>query len=166
MVRKRLVTTAVVVLAAPVLVALPVSPASAAPVKAPAASSASKTSDTRHMTRTNFTLDGKLVDPSKMAKPAQKRSLAAAETPPVGTVRQWLGSDDYNGTLYRKNYVLRGAGEHIEVWVAVDTSFPAGDCRNAVPNTTTRATVPTLASARRHEIDSSASSSAATVRPT
>ncbi len=137
MVRKRLVTTAVVVLAAPVLVALPVSPASAAPVKAPAASSASKTSDTRHMTRTNFTLDGKLVDPSKMAKPAQKRSLAAAETPPVGTVRQWLGSDDYNGTLYRKNYVLRGAGEHIEVWVAVDTSFPAGDCRNAVPNTTT-----------------------------
>ena len=137
MVRKRLVTTAVVVLAAPVLVALPGSPASAAPVKAPAASSASKTSDTRHMTRTQFTLDGKLVDTSKMAKPAQKRALAAGETPEVGTVRQWLGSDDYQGRLYRKDYVLRGAGEHIEVWVAVDTSFPAGDCRNAVPNTTT-----------------------------
>lgn len=137
MVRTRLVTTAVVVLAAPVLVALPVSPASAAPVKAPAASSASKTSDTRHMTRTNFTLDGKLVDTSKMAKPAQRRALAAGETPPVGTVRQWLGSDDYQGRLYRKDYVLRGVGEHIEVWVAVDTSFPAGDCRNAVPNTTT-----------------------------
>ncbi|MEV4508260.1 choice-of-anchor J domain-containing protein [Dactylosporangium sp. NPDC049525] len=137
MVRKRLVTTAVVVLAAPVLVALPGSPASAAPVKAPAASSASKTSDTRHMTRTQFTLDGKLVDTSKMAKPAQKRALAAGETPTVGTVRQWLGSDDYQGRLYRKDYVLRGVGEHIEVWVAVDTSFPAGDCRNAVPNTTT-----------------------------
>ncbi|MGI5185192.1 peptidase M6 immune inhibitor A [Dactylosporangium sp. CA-152071] len=138
MVRKRLVTTAVVVLAAPVLVALPVSPASAAPVKAPAASGASKTSDTRHMTRTQFTLDGKLVDTSKMAKPAQqRRSLAAGETPTVGTVRQWLGSDDYQGRLYRKDYVLRGVGEHIEVWVAVDTSFPAGDCRNAVPNTTT-----------------------------
>ncbi|MDG6103362.1 choice-of-anchor J domain-containing protein [Dactylosporangium aurantiacum] len=137
MVRKRLVTTAVVVLAAPVLVALPGSPASAAPVQAPAASSASKTSDTRHMTRTNFTLDGKLVDTSKMAKPAQRRALAAGETPAVGTVRQWLGSDDYQGRLYRKDYVLRGVGEHIEVWVAVDTSFPAGDCRNAVPNTTT-----------------------------
>jgi hypothetical protein len=137
MVRKRLVTTAVVVLAAPVLVALPGSPASAAPVKAPAASSASNTSDTRHMTRTQFTLDGKLVDPSKMAKPSQRRALAAGETPEVGTVRQWLGSDDYQGRLYRKDYVLRGVGEHIEVWVAVDTSFPAGDCRNAVPNTTT-----------------------------
>ncbi|MFC5006538.1 choice-of-anchor J domain-containing protein [Dactylosporangium cerinum] len=137
MVRKRLVTTAVVVLAVPVLVALPGSPASAAPVKAPAASSASTASDTRHLTRTQFTLDGKLVDPSKMAKPAQRRALAAGETPAVGTVRQWLGSDDYQGRLYRKDYVLRGVGEHIEVWVAVDTSFPAGDCRNAVPNTTT-----------------------------
>ncbi|MET7397400.1 choice-of-anchor J domain-containing protein [Dactylosporangium sp. NPDC005572] len=137
MVRKRLVTIAVAVLAAPVLIALPVSPAAAAPAKAPAAPGASKTSDTRHLTRTQFTLDGKLVDPSKMAKPARARALAAAETPPVGTVRQWLGSDDFQGRLYRKNYVLRGAGEHIEVWVAVDTSFPAGDCRNAVPNTTT-----------------------------
>jgi hypothetical protein len=89
------------------------------------------------MTRTQFTLDGKLVDTSKMAKPSQRRALAAGETPTVGTVRQWLGSDDYQGRLYRKDYVLRGVGEHIEVWVAVDTSFPAGDCRNAVPNTTT-----------------------------
>lgn len=137
MVRKRLVTTAVVVLAAPAFVVLPGSPASAAPVKAPAASGASTTSDTRHMTRKNFTLDGKPVDTSKMAKPAQKRSLAAAETPAVGTVRQWLGSDDVSGRLYRKDYTLRGFGDHIEVWVANDTSFPAGDCRNAVPNTTT-----------------------------
>ena len=40
------------------------------------------------------------------------------------------------GTLYRKDYTLRGVGDHIEVWVANDTSFPAGDCRNQVPNTT------------------------------
>jgi hypothetical protein len=137
MVRKRLVMTAAAVLALPILVVLPGSPASAAPAKAPAASSASTTSDTREMTRKNFTLDGKQVDTSKMAKPAQKRSLAAAATPPVGTIRQWLGSDDFNGRLYRKDYVLRGVGEHIEVWVAVDTAFPAGDCRNAVANTTT-----------------------------
>ena len=41
------------------------------------------------------------------------------------------------GTLYRKDYTLRGVGDKIEVWVANDTSFPAGDCRNQIPNTTT-----------------------------
>ena len=35
---------------------------------------------------------------------------AAAPTPAVGTVRQWLGLDDFNGTLYRKDYTLRGVG--------------------------------------------------------
>ncbi|WP_433075509.1 choice-of-anchor J domain-containing protein [Dactylosporangium sp. CA-052675] len=138
MVRKGLATTAAIALAIPVLVALPATSAFAAPAKAPAKESAGA-SDVREMTRTNFKLDGKVVDTAKMAKAkAQSRStLAAGTTPPVGTVRQWLGSDDYNGTLYRKDYVLRGVGEHIEVWVAVDTSFPAGDCRNQIPNTTT-----------------------------
>lgn len=62
---------------------------------------------------------------------------AAAVTPPVGTVRTWLGLDDFNGILYRKQYTLRGVGDHIEVWVANDTSFPAGDCRAQIPNSTT-----------------------------
>ncbi|WP_432971785.1 choice-of-anchor J domain-containing protein [Dactylosporangium sp. CA-233914] len=138
MVRKGLATTAAVALAIPVLVALPAAPALAAPAKAPEKASAG-VSDVREMTRTNFTLDGKVVDTSKMAstKAQQRSTLAAAGTPAVGTVRQWLGSDDFNGTLYRKDYVLRGVGEHIEVWVAVDTSFPASDCRNQVANTTT-----------------------------
>ena len=35
---------------------------------------------------------------------------------------QWLGLDDYNGTLYRKSYTLQGVGDKIEVWVADDTS--------------------------------------------
>src|SRR6185295_2707566 len=35
------------------------------------------------------------------------------------------------------NYTLRGVGDHIEVWVANDTSFPAGDCRTQIPNSTT-----------------------------
>jgi immune inhibitor InhA-like protein len=61
----------------------------------------------------------------------------AASTPPVGTVRQWLGLDDFNGRLYRKDYTLRGVGQHIEVWVANDTAFPAGDCRAQIPNSTT-----------------------------
>jgi len=70
---------------------------------------------------------------------SQARALAApaaAPTPPVGTVRQWLGLDDFNGTLYRKDYTLRGVGDKIEVWVANDTAFPAGDCRAQIPNST------------------------------
>jgi hypothetical protein len=63
-------------------------------------------------------------------------SLQAAQTPPVGTVRQWIALDDANGTLYRKDYTLRGVGDHIEVWVANDLSFPAGDCRAQIPNST------------------------------
>jgi hypothetical protein len=61
---------------------------------------------------------------------------AAAQTPPVGTVRQWLALDDFNGRLYRKDYTLRGVGAHIEVWVANDLSFPAGDCRAQIPSST------------------------------
>src|SRR3954465_4918434 len=71
---------------------------------------------------------------------ARARSFAApaaASPPPVGTVRQWLGLDDFNGALYRKDYTLRGVGNKIEVWVANDTAFPAGDCRAQIPGTTT-----------------------------
>src|SRR5215212_6157468 len=62
---------------------------------------------------------------------------AAAETPPVGTVRQWIALDDAQGRLYRKDYTLRGVGNHIEVWVANDLAFPEGDCRTQIPNSTT-----------------------------
>jgi Immune inhibitor A-like, MAM domain len=69
---------------------------------------------------------------------ARARALAApaAPTPPVGTVRQWLGLDDAQGVLYRKDYTLRGVGSKIEVWVANDLVFPAGDCRAQIPNST------------------------------
>ena len=62
---------------------------------------------------------------------------AAAPTPPVGTVRQWIALDDFNGLLYRKDYTLRGVGSHIEVWVANDLAFPAGDCRTQIASSTT-----------------------------
>src|SRR6478735_1962874 len=68
---------------------------------------------------------------------SRRSRLAAAATPAVGTQRSWLGLDDANGSLYRKPYTLRGVGDKIEVWVANDTAFPAGDCRTAVANTTT-----------------------------
>ena len=49
----------------------------------------------------------------------------------VGDKRLWLALDDVEG-LYLKTYTLRGVGDHIEIWVADELAFPAGDCRNSV----------------------------------
>lgn len=77
-------------------------------------------------------------DRSAAVQAAAGAAAAADETtPPVGTVREWIALDDYNGTLYYKEYTLRGVGEHIEVWVANDLAFPEGDCRTQIPNSTT-----------------------------
>jgi Immune inhibitor A-like, MAM domain len=114
----------------------PASPLQASPAKTQGTLPAN---DTRHLTRKDFTLDGKPVQanaPYQTEVKAQAK-LLAAETPPVGTVRQWLGLDDFLGRIYRKDYTLRGVGNNIEVWVANDTAFPAGDCRTQIPNTTT-----------------------------
>ncbi|GIE83479.1 hypothetical protein Aph02nite_94290 [Actinoplanes philippinensis] len=54
---------------------------------------------------------------------------SAVETPEVGTVRSWAGLNSIDGDVYRKDYTLRGVGEHIEVWVANDLAFPEKDCR-------------------------------------
>jgi hypothetical protein len=48
----------------------------------------------------------------------------------VGDVRTWLALDDQFGQIYLKRYTLRGVGDNIEVWVANNLDFPAGDCRN------------------------------------
>jgi immune inhibitor InhA-like protein len=50
----------------------------------------------------------------------------------AGSVRTWLALDDFNNSIYLKNYTLRGVGSHIEVWVANNLAFPAGDCRNTL----------------------------------
>jgi hypothetical protein len=133
--RSRLVGAAATVLLLPIVQVLPAAPASgAAPGAVPAPS------DVRELTRKDFTLDGKpVVTPQKYQPNAtpQRRAQVAAATPPVGTVRGWLGLDDFNGVLYRKDYTLRAVGTNIEVWVANDTAFPAGDCRAQIPNSTT-----------------------------
>jgi hypothetical protein len=58
----------------------------------------------------------------------------------VGSVRTWLGLDDFKNSIYLKNYTLRGVGDHIEVWVANDLAFPdhngKPDCRNTLGLTT------------------------------
>ncbi|MEV4318801.1 hypothetical protein [Actinocrispum sp. NPDC049592] len=127
--------------AAAATLVVPLLPFVAAPADAatPPASVSNVASDMREMTRTDFTLDGKKFEAPKSYNPSKskaKAKVAAASTPPVGTVRQWLGSDDFNGRNYRKDYTLRGIGNKIEVWVANDRAFPAGDCRAQVPGST------------------------------
>jgi hypothetical protein len=139
MARSRIAGAAAIALVLPLLAALPASPASASAHAKPAAPANTGASDVRELTRKSFTLDGRKVEtPSRYQPRAQARvqTQAAAETPPVGTVRQWLGLDDFQGRLYRKDYTLRGVGNNIEVWVANDLSFPAGDCRLQIPTST------------------------------
>jgi hypothetical protein len=57
---------------------------------------------------------------------------APAATPAVGTTRNWLALDDRDNDFVTTPFTLLASGEHIEVWVAADLSFPAGDCRNDV----------------------------------
>ncbi|MBA8794673.1 ribosomal protein L21E [Friedmanniella endophytica] len=110
-----------------------------------AAITAGTASDVRELQR------GQSFDSAKLGRStAQQRrqaARAAAGTPAVGTTRTLVGLDDTTNTLYPKPYTLQAVGDKIEVWVADDTAFPAGDCRNAVPGSTTvtRAQAETLA---------------------
>lgn len=98
-----------------------------------AASHSPVSPDARELTRTSFTLDGRALPKPHYRPHVEPRRPAArtssAVTPPVGTVREWLGLDDTTGKYYRKSYTLRAVGQHIEVWVAQDLQFPASDCR-------------------------------------
>ena len=70
---------------------------------------------------------------AKAARTAKRKVSAAAETAtgtPIGGTKPWLLLDDING-VDADDYVLRGVGDHIEIWVQADTTFPEGDCRNA-----------------------------------
>jgi hypothetical protein len=72
---------------------------------------------------------------------ARARTATAAEaTPPVGTTRTWFANDDTD-FVYLKPYTLKAVSAHMEVWVANDLNFPAGDCRNGVRTTVTQADV-------------------------
>jgi hypothetical protein len=131
--RSRLLSAAAALLLVPLVQVLPASAVGAAPA------ASAPVNDTREATRKDLTLDGKPINaPAKYTPSKTKaKTLAAGETPPVGTVRQWLGRDDTNGFYYRKDYTLRALGTKIEVWVANDTAFPAGDCRDQIADSTT-----------------------------
>ena len=66
---------------------------------------------------------------AKKLLPKLEKGQAPQGPAKVGDVRIWPANDDING-VYLKEYTLRGVGDHIEVWVANDLAFPAGDCRN------------------------------------
>jgi hypothetical protein len=133
MARIRSVRAAAAILVLPLLPVLPAAQA----VAAPAAAAPAAASDIRERTKDLPLKDENVQVPAKyQAKARTRAKAAAATTPPVGTVRQWLGSDDFNGTDYRKDYTLRGVGQKIEVWVANDRAFPAGDCRAQIPGST------------------------------
>jgi len=106
--------------------------------------------DVRELSRTDFTLDGHKLPAQPRYRPSIRGRSAANVTPAVGTVRQWLGLDDTDGKYYRKDYTLRAVGQHIEVWVAKDLAFPAGDCRDAGSTVVTDSQVQGLV----HEFDS------------
>src|SRR5689334_12579640 len=103
--RVRFTAFAVIALLLP-LVAVP-GPAHAGPDRA------KPTADTSELDRTRFTLDGRALPEDPRYRPRAKpgvRSRAAVQpkpTPPVGTVREWLGLDDTTGGFYRKKYALR-----------------------------------------------------------
>lgn len=79
--------------------------------------------DTREPSRDRFGTE-------RLGELTTSRKARVAETAPaVGAVRRWPALDDTQGDFYRKEFTLRAIGEHIEVWVANDLSFRAGDCR-------------------------------------
>ena len=109
--------------------------ASAAPSKASLATASSR-SGIREVPPGKKYSTAKLGAVRQQSARARALAAPAAPTPAVGTVRQWIALDDFNGILYRKDYTLRGVGSHIEAWVANDLAFPAGDCRTQVATST------------------------------
>ena len=73
-----------------------------------------------------------------------RTTLSARQAPgelAVGDQRDWPSlidggvtpdGEEIGSAIDVRGYTLRGLGDHIEVWVADDLSFPDGDCRNTV----------------------------------
>ncbi|MFE0068984.1 choice-of-anchor J domain-containing protein [Nonomuraea sp. NPDC059023] len=136
MARSRLIGLAATVLTLPLLIVAAPSGAAAAPDPAPPGDMIAGAK-----TGARMVVDGTTYEmPATYTPKAAAKARSAAPTPPVGTVRQWFASDDNTG-WYLKDFTLRGVGGKIEVWVANDLAFPAGDCRPASSVTITDANV-------------------------
>ncbi|MET3963152.1 hypothetical protein ABIE44_003086 [Marmoricola sp. OAE513] len=101
---------------------------------APAAATKAKkpTSDTRNVGPDYNGGKPMSLDRASIRRAKSRIAAQAAVAPVVGASQTWLANDDTDGSIYLKNYTLRGIGDHIQVWVAQDTAFPAGDCRNTL----------------------------------
>ncbi|PRY33421.1 immune inhibitor A domain-containing protein [Pseudosporangium ferrugineum] len=133
--------------AAVLLLVSPLVPPAGPGVAAPGRDAVPLILDAREPARRTFSTDGLERRRPGLAAPgfaAPGVRLAGAVTPAAGTVRQWPALDEVNGRFYRKDYTLRGVGEHVEVWVARDIAFPAGDCRPAASTVVTDAQVASL----------------------
>jgi hypothetical protein len=69
-----------------------------------------------------------------------QRALLANATPAIGTQRVWFALDDTD-FVYPKTFTLKAVSAHMEVWVANDLLFPAGDCRNGARTVITQTDV-------------------------
>lgn len=67
---------------------------------------------------------------STASSTASAARVAATGDNEVGDTMTFLGLNDYLGRYQVKSFTLRSIGEHIQVWVADNRDFPAGDCRN------------------------------------
>ena len=77
--------------------------------------------------RSSLQLRGAPLVPQRRGR---TRLMSRQPAPAPGEKRFWVGLDTVHGAIYPKPYALRGAGRHIEVWVAEDLEFQPGDCRN------------------------------------
>jgi hypothetical protein len=82
-------------------------------------------------------LRGSLTPARAPSARTRARAAQVGTTPAIGTVKSWLALDDASDQIYVKQYTLRAAGDHVEVWVANDLQFPPGDCRNGARTTIT-----------------------------
>lgn len=60
------------------------------------------------------------------------QATAAVTASDVGLQKKWLTSNDYTGRYSLTDFTLRAVGEHGEIWVANNLSFPSGDDRNSM----------------------------------
>ncbi len=128
--RRRIVGAAAAVLSLPLLLLIPLPGASAQ-----VAAADPPLKDTYELdTSQQLSFEGQPV-PRTFDAPVAVQSFAAeaVQTPPVGTVRTWLGLRATTNQLLLKPYTLRGVGNKVEIWVANNLAFPTGDPRNAVP---------------------------------
>lgn len=85
--------------------------------------------------------DGRMLPFAPGSRTFDTRRADYAAASEIGDRKYWFALDDEKQEIYVKPFRLRGKGEHVEVWVAPDLSFPPGDCRNDERVTVTRAQV-------------------------